>query len=320
MTRFERLLASGAPWIADGGLETVMIFDEGLELPSFASFTLLDSDAGRAALARYFSRFAALARSAGTGFVLDTPTWRAGASWGLVLGLGAARMRQINLEAVRFGHNTRATLERDGLDIVLNGVIGPSGDGYVLAHALTGKQAQARHQVQIDALAEGGVDLVTAMTMTHSGEAIGVARAAKAAGLPVVVSFTVETDGRLPSRETLADAIGATDESTGNAPAFYMINCAHPTHFIDKLHGDWVARIGGVRANASRRSHAELDEATELDAGDPHEFGMLYRDLGALLPNLRVIGGCCGSDHRHVRAAAGHFQEAGAQRLRNWLP
>ncbi len=307
MTRLNRLLSSDAPWLADGGLETVMIFDEGLDLPAFASFTLLDSEAGRAALTRYFDRFATLARKAGTGFVLDTPTWRAGTTWGEVLGLDAAKIRQINLEASEFGHETRAALQQGGLEIVLNGVVGPSGDGYALERALTGDEAQARHEVQVDALAEAGVDLVTAMTMTHPGEAIGVARAARSAGLPVVVSFTVETDGRLPSGDTLADAIASTDDATGDAPTFYMINCAHPTHFMDGLHGDWVTRIGGVRANASRMSHAELDAATELDAGDPDEFGTLYRDLGSLLPNLRVIGGCCGSDHRHVGAAAGHF-------------
>ncbi len=307
MTRLERLLASDAPWLADGGLETVMIFDEGIDLPCFASFTLLDSDAGRAALTRYFDRFAALARETGTGFVMDTPTWRAGIRWGEVMGLDAAQVRQVNLAACRFGHERRAALEQDGLEVVLNGVVGPSGDGYALDRVLTGAVAQAHHQGQIDALAEAGVDLVTALTMTHAGEAIGVVRAAKMVDVPVAVSFTVETDGRLPSGESVADAIATTDSATSGGPIFYMINCAHPTHFIDILKGDWLARIGGIRANASRMSHAELDEAAELDTGDPDDFGRLYRDLGALLPNLRVIGGCCGSDHRHVGAAAGHF-------------
>ncbi|MDP3263316.1 MAG: homocysteine S-methyltransferase family protein [Tabrizicola sp.] len=309
MAGLEKLLSAEKPWLADGGLETVMIYDEGLDLPHFAAFTLLDSDAGRDALSRYFRRFAGLARKAGTGFVLDTPTWRAGTTWGAVMGLDAAEVRRINLEAGRFGHALRTALEQDGTDTVLNGVIGPSGDGYALDRALSGTEAQARHQPQMDALADAGVELVTAVTMTHSGEAVGIARAAIAAGMPVAVSFTVETDGRLPSGETLADAIAATDDTTGNAPLYYMINCAHPTHFMDVLAGDWVARIGGVRANASRMSHAELDVATELDAGDPDEFGRLYRDLGALLPGLRVVGGCCGSDHRHVGAASRHLHQ-----------
>jgi homocysteine S-methyltransferase len=223
------------------------------------------------------------------------------------MGLDANAIRRINAEAAAFCEAFRAQAETADTPVLLNGVLGPSGDGYALERALGEEEAEARHRVQVGALADAGVDMVTAVTMTHSGEAIGVARAAGAAGLPVVISFTVETDGRLPSGETLAEAIAATDAATKGAPVYYMVNCAHPTHFSGVLAGDWVARIGGIRANASRMSHAELDEATELDDGDPDEFGQLYRDLGALLPNLKVIGGCCGSDHRHVRAASGHF-------------
>ncbi len=307
MDRLNALLSSPLPWLTDGGLETVMIFHEGLDLPNFAAFTLLDSDAGRAALTRYFLQFAGLARAAGTGLVLDTPTWRAGQTWGAVMGLDPAQVRQINLDAVAFAQKLRATQETDAMPILLNGVIGPSGDGYAMDSALSPDESFARHSLQARALADAGADLVTAVTMTHSGEAIGVARAAREAGVPVVLSFTVETDGRLPSGETLAEAIAATDAGTDSGPEFYMVNCAHPTHFSGVLHGGWVGRIGGIRANASRMSHAELDQATELDAGDPVEFGALYRDLGGLLPNLRVIGGCCGSDHRHVEAASRQF-------------
>ena len=310
MTRLEQLISSGKPWLTDGGLETSMIYDEGFELPYFASFTLLDSNAGRAALARYFGHYIRLARLSGTGFVLDTATWRAGTEWGRVMGHDAARMRAINAEAVDFAADFRARNEDAALPIILNGVIGPSGDGYTLEAALDGQTALARHIVQAEALAGAGADMLSAITMTHSGEGIGVTLAARAVGLPVVVSFTVETDGRLPSGETLAEAIAATDAATGattgGGPLYYMVNCAHPTHFAGALAGDWTARIGGVRANASRMSHAELDAATELDAGDPAEFGTLYGDLADLLPKLRVIGGCCGSDHRHVGEAAGH--------------
>lgn len=307
MHRLERLLAAGTPWLTDGGLETTMIFDEGLDLPCFAAFTLLDSPAGRDALTRYLDTYATLARDAGTGLMLDTPTWRGGTTWGAVMGLDANAVRRINADAAAFCRAFRARVESETFPVLLNGVVGPSGDGYALYRALGGDEAQARHSVQIKALAEAGVDLVTAMTMTHSGEAIGVTRAAQEAGVPVVISFTVETDGSLPSGETLAEAITTTDAATGGGPLYYMVNCAHPSHFAAVLTGDWVARIGGIRANASRQSHAELDEATELDAGDPDEFGRLTHDLGALLPNLRVIGGCCGSDHRHVAAASGHF-------------
>jgi S-methylmethionine-dependent homocysteine/selenocysteine methylase len=307
MSRFTKLMGAKAPWLTDGGLETAMIFHEGFDLPYFAAFTLLDTDMGRGALKRYFGNYARLARQAGTGLVLDTPTWRAGTVWGGVMGLDEARIREINRASVAFCAAFRNDWEDAGLPILLNGVIGPSGDGYAIERALTADEAFARHRVQAEALAEAGAELITAVTMTHSGEAIGVVRAAQTANVPVVVSFTVETDGRLASGEALPEAIAATDAATGDAPAYYMVNCAHPTHFSGVLVGDWVTRIGGVRANASRMSHSELDAATELDDGDPEEFGTLYRDLGKLLPNLRVIGGCCGSDHRHVGAASRHF-------------
>ena len=156
-------------------------------------------------------------------------------------------------------------------------------------------------------MAEAGVDLVSAVTMTHTGEAIGIARAAVAAELPVVISFTVETDGRLPDGQTLCGAIAEVDAATDGAPLYFMVNCAHPDHFSSTLRGDWVGRIGGVRANASRMSHAELDAAEVLDEGDPEEFGALHAAFATLLPNLRVVGGCCGTDHRHVRCAAQHL-------------
>ncbi len=307
MNRMQSLLAARTPWLTDGGLETTMIFGEGLDLPYFAAFTLLDTDRGRAALTRYFTAYAELAREAGTGMVLDTATWRAGTTWGGVMGLDETRVRRINHDAVAFARAFRDAEETAGMPMLVNGVIGPSGDGYAIDEALTGEDAFDRHRVQAEALAEAGAEVITAVTMTHTGEAIGVARAAQAVGLPVVLSFTVETDGSLPSGESLGQAIADTDAATDGAAVYYMVNCAHPTHFSGVLRGDWVARIGGIRANASRMSHAELDAATELDDGDPDEFGALYRDLGALLPNLRVIGGCCGSDHRHVGAASHHF-------------
>jgi S-methylmethionine-dependent homocysteine/selenocysteine methylase len=307
MSRIDRLMSSPTPWPADAGLETVMIFHEGLELPQFASFRLLETDAGRAALTRYFDRFLALARDSGTGLVLDTATWRANMGWAAAMGMDAKAIGAANRQAVAFARKTRARHETARLPILINGVVGPSGDGYRIDTALSASAAEAVHEVQIAALAEAGVDMVSAVTMTYADEAIGIARAARRQGLPQVISFTLETDGRLPDGTSLPAAIEKVDAATGSSPLFYMVNCAHPTHFSGVLHGPWVTRIGGVRANASRMSHAELDVMTELDDGDAEEFGTLYRDLGRLLPNLRLIGGCCGSDHRHVDAALRHF-------------
>ncbi|WP_210529911.1 homocysteine S-methyltransferase family protein [Rubellimicrobium arenae] len=304
MTRLERFLSTDRPYLTDGGLETSLIYDDGLDLPSFAAFPLYESEAGRAALERYFEGYIRLARSSATGFVLDTATWRAGTRWGGTLGYDEAAIRAINATAVRLADDLRDRHETAVTPILVNGVVGPLGDGYVIGTELSPEAAEALHRAQVEALAEAGADMVTAVTMTHSGEAIGVARAAVAAGLPVAISFTVETDACLPSGETVAEAIGAVVDATNDAPVHYMINCAHPTHFTGILRGSWVRRIGGVRANASRLSHAELDVAETLDIGDPHEFGRLNASFRDLLPGLRVLGGCCGTDRRHIGCVA----------------
>lgn len=307
MTRIERLMQAKTPWPADAGLETSMIFHEGIDLPQFASFVLLDSAQGRAALTRWFDGFVELARRGGTGFVLDTVTWRANMGWAAALGLDEAALREVNKTAVAFANAYRFQHETRDLPIVINGVIGPSGDGYRVDATHGTDTAEAIHTPQVEALVQAGGDMITAMTMNYAAEAIGIARAAKKAGVPHVLSFTVETDGRLPSGQSLHDAIAEVEDATGKSALFYMVNCAHPTHFSSELDGPLRARIGGVRANASRLSHAELDEATELDDGNPSEFGALYSVFPRLLPNLRIIGGCCGSDLRHVGAACSHL-------------
>lgn len=168
------------------------------------------------------------------------------------------------------------------------------------------EEAEGYHSHQAGVLASAGPDMLTAITMTNAPEAVGVTRAARALGMPVAISFTVETDGRLPTGDRLADAVTAVDAATGGYPAYYMINCAHPDHFSSSLEegAAWTTRVRGVRANASRLSHAELDAMTELDVGDPAELAALHRGLRERFPNLTVMGGCCGTDLRHVAAIA----------------
>ncbi len=312
MQRIDRLMTTKKPWPADAGLETAMIFHEGFDLPEFASFVLLNDAAGRAALERWFEGFLNLARAGGTGFVLDTATWRANMGWAAALGLDEAGIRRVNADAVAFARAFRDRHETAGLPILVNGVMGPSGDGYRVDVTRAADEAARIHRPQIEALAAAGADLVTAVTMTHVEEAVGIARAAQAAGLPHILSFTVETDGDLPSGQGLQEALAEVEAATGGSALFYMVNCAHPTHFAHRLEGPMRDRIGGLRANASRLSHAELDAATELDDGNPAEFGADYVALAKLLPNLRLIGGCCGSDHRHVAAACGHLHAVAA--------
>lgn len=294
-------------FIGDGGLETVLVFEEGMELPEFASFPLLREEAGRAAMRRYYEGFLAVAAEHGTGYAFDTPTWRASARWGEALGFSRTQVDDFNREAVAFAREVCAGAGET--PVALCGTLGPEDDGYDPGRFLSAAEAEEYHGRQIAAFAGEGVDMISAMTMTYVEEAIGIVRAAVGTGLPVAVSFTVETDGRLPSEEPLREAVERLDAETGGAALYQMVNCAHPTHFAAELAGDgaWLGRIGGIRANASRRSHAELDEAEELDGGDPAELGAEYAELAPRLPGLRVVGGCCGTDQRHVASICAHL-------------
>lgn len=292
------------PMLTDSGLETWLVFHRGTNLADFAAFPLLDDSAGRELLAEYFGDHLGIAAAAGTGVVLETPTWRANADWGARLGYDAADLERVNRDAVAFLRSIAE--EHPEVAVVVSGNIGPRGDGYNPNELLTAEIAEAYHRAQIESFAAAGVERVTMLTATHTGEPIGIVRAAVAAGIPVVIAFTVETDGRLPSGQPLHEAIAEVDEATGGAALHFGINCAHPDHFSDALKADSVAigRIELVRANASRASHAELDEAEQLDDGDPIELGSLYARLVESHPHLRVLGGCCGTDARHVEAIA----------------
>jgi homocysteine S-methyltransferase len=304
--RAELPQAADKVFLADGGIETTLIFHDGLELPDFAAFVLLDDEAGKAALRRYFVPYLEVARDAGVGIVLESATWRASPDWAARLGYTEQALDAANRAAIDMLVELRDEYETPETPVVVSGCIGPRGDGYNPSELMTPEEAECYHSTQVATFSDTEADLVTAITMTHAQEAIGLARAAAAHGMPSVLSFTVETDGKLPSGERLEDAIRAVDEATGSAPAYYMVNCAHPTHFEETLHtGDgWQSRLRGVRANASTMSHAELDEAEELDAGDPADLGARYARLRQDLPQLTVLGGCCGTDSRHIGAIA----------------
>lgn len=282
-------------------METVLIFRDGLELPEFASFALLDDRAGIEALRSYYGEYVAIAEKYGFGIVLDTPTWRANPDWGARLGYSGEALDDVNRRGVALLEEVRAEAG-EGVDLVISGCIGPRGDGYVVGEAMSPEEAQQYHSAQVASFASTSADLASALTLNYAAEAVGIARAAAKAGIPSVISFTVETDGRLPSGQELRDAVSEVDEATGDAPAYYMVNCAHPTHFEGVLAAGGLERVRGLRANASTKSHAELDEAEELDQGDPEDLAERYRELRPLLPNLTVVGGCCGTDERHIDA------------------
>ena len=293
---------NGELFLTDGGIETTLIFHDGFDLPYFAAFDLLKNDGGREGLRNYYKPYAKLAREHGVGFVLESATWRASPDWAEQLGYTAAALDDANRKAIELLQEIREENETEQTKMVISGCIGPRGDGYSPDELMTEVEAELYHAVQIGTFANTAADMITAITMTHAEEAIGIARAARTVGLPVVISFTVETDGRLPTGQTLQDAIEQTDAATGNTPAYYMINCAHTTHFEDALAAGeaWAGRIRGLRANASRMSHAELDEAEELDDGSPEEFGHDHGELRSAFSHINVFGGCCGTDLRHV--------------------
>lgn len=301
MQGIDRLLTSPMPLISDGGMETDLIFHEGMEFPLFASFVLLDNEDGRAMLRRYCNRYFDWAETEGRDYLLGTPTWRANAGWGPKLGLDEDSLRDLNRRAVAFAREVSDAHPWHD-HILIEGTVGPAGDGYDPDQLLAPAEAFALHSIQLETFAEGGLDIVTAYTITHTGEAIGIVQKAKSLDLPFALSFTVETDGRLPTGQDLGSALAEVEAATDGYCRYYGINCAHPSHFASLLPEDWLPRIGVIRPNASRRSHAELDEATELDDGDPEEYGALYAQIARRLPNLRVVGGCCGSDMRHIRA------------------
>jgi homocysteine S-methyltransferase len=291
-------------FITDGGLETTLIYHHGLDLRAFAAFDLMKDAAGVSVLRAYYERYAKMARLYELGLVLESPTWRANADWGAPLGYAAARLADVNRSSIELLVQIRRTFETPQSKIVISGCLGPRGDGYVATSGMTPAQAYDYHAPQIATFARTRADMVAAFTMNYVEEAIGIVSAARVHAMPVAISFTLETDGRLPSGQPLEHAIKQTDADTEGYAAYYMINCAHPTHFSHVLlaAGDWIGRIRGMRANASMRSHAELDASTDLDAGDPSILAVQYQALSTILPRLSVVGGCCGTDHRHVEA------------------
>ncbi|MEL6296941.1 MAG: homocysteine S-methyltransferase family protein [Pseudomonadota bacterium] len=300
-------LANGPVFLTDGGMETTFIFHEGLELPEFSSLVLIKSEDGRQAIAKYAKTYIDLARDAGLGLVIESTTWRAGPDWADKIGFpGLDNLAGANRDSIALLDEMRREAAKMDVNVIVSACIGPRGDGYDPGRIMTGEEAALYHDWQVRVLAETNADVITGLTMTNVPEAIGIATAAKLHDMPCVISFTLETDGRLPTGDSLEGAIVAVDAATGDAPAYYMINCAHPTHLIKSLDlpADIRERLRGIRANASKCSHAELDEMEELDVGNPHELGREMADIHAAHPHIRVLGGCCGTDDRHVREIA----------------
>lgn len=305
---------NGTFCLTDGGLETTLVFIDGRDLPEFAAFPLLQSDEGRTRLRTYIEPYIAAAKASGAGFVLESPTWRAHPDCAATLGVSLADLDAVNHRAITDLMAVRDDHETEAMPMVVSGQIGPRRDGYAADLAMTADEAEVYHGRQVRVFADAGADMVAALTMTNVPEAIGIVRAAKTAEIPAAISFTVETDGRLPSGDTLADAIATVDSVTDGGPAYYMVNCAHPTHFAEPfgVGGAWLQRIKGLRANASCMSHEELDNSTELDRGNPAELGRQLAEMRMRHPQITVLGGCCGTDHDHIHHIADNLKTAAA--------
>jgi S-methylmethionine-dependent homocysteine/selenocysteine methylase len=296
---------SGELFLTDAGLETDLIFNHGINIREFAAHTLLPDEKGREALANYLRGYLSLAREYDAGLVLDSQTWKAHMHWADDLGATEEELHESNRDSIELIAGLKKEFSDNSKPIVLNGVIGPRGDAYAPEAEVAANESEAYHAKQIRWLADTEVDMVTALTFTQSGEAIGVVRAARAHELPVVISFTVETDGKLPTGEPLDEAISSVDDATDAYASYFMVNCAHPDHFLNVLGDqDWARRIRGLRCNASRLSHAELDECDVLDDGDPQELAEQYKSITKTMPWLNVFGACCGADLRHVSQIA----------------
>jgi len=292
-------------YLSDGGLQTDLIYHHGFQIPSFAAHTLLADDRGREAVRHYFEGFLTLARTTGSGFLLDTQTWKAHACWAGELGHSEADLRRINGEAAAFANRLRDAFSGNDGPIVLSGTLGPRGDAYARDTAISAAEAEDYHAPQIGWLVDSGVDMITAYTLSRPEEAVGIVRAARNTGVPVAISFTTETDATLAGGLPLKDGIAQVDDETDGGAEYFLVNCAHPDHFFTALDGaDWSRRILGVRCNASNKSHAQLDASDSLDDGDPEALAEQYESLSQRMPWLKIFAGCCGTDLRHVTEIA----------------
>lgn len=289
-------------FMTSGGTLTTFIFKYNIDIPHLATFPLLYNDKGYEAILKYNATYVALARKYEVGIILENDSWRANPDWGRKLGYSPKQLAEANHKSIKLLWEIRDKYETPKTPIVISACIGPREDAYKTAHFMSAKEAEEYHFPQINNLSESSADMISALTINYAEEAIGIVNAAKSANIPVVISFTLETDGKLPSGQSLKEAIEKVDAETNSGPIYYMINCVHPIHFKDVLipTEKWTQRVRGIRANASKKSHAELNECETLDEGDPKELGYEYGRLVERLTSLVVVGGCCGTDHNHV--------------------
>lgn len=284
-----------------GGFETWLQYVDGFELRHFCAFELLDDSRGRACLTDYHRKLVEGAVDNGFGVINEGLHYRASRDWGELIGYSREGLEEINIRGIEFYKEFAREYETPETPMIVGGVIGPRGDAYDVGRVPNAAEAEEYHSEQILTFKKAGADQITAATFSSIEEAIGLARAAKAAEMPVVISFFVKQGGRLSGGETLEKAIAKVDAATGSAPAYYMINCTHPTEFEPALSpGHWTKRLGGFMPNAVAMDTLSLCKLGHLEDGDPEELGGQMADLARRFPHVHVWGGCCGTDGRHI--------------------
>ncbi len=282
------------------GMDTELLFRHGIDLPGFASYPLLLNPEHKNLLHNYYCSLVDLAKDQNVGLILDSVTWVANRDRGAELGFSPEDLKKLNIEAIKLIEDVRD--ERGDLPTVLCGQVGPRGDGYAPDDLMSTQEAENYHSEQIETYSNTEADLICASTLCYPEEASGVVRAAQRFNMPAAIAFTVETDGRLPTGISVKDAIEQVDAESNGGALYFLINCAHPDHFTSIFSDEpWMQRLRGVVANASRKSHAELDIAEELDAGDPNELGMQVGGLRKQFAHFNILGGCCGSNLQHIK-------------------
>lgn len=295
-----QILGGNRTWLAWTGMEIDLIFNHGVALPEFAAFPMIDSSDGRQRLRDYYKELIQIGRDTGAGVILDTPTWMADPDRAKAVGYAAEDLPRVTRDAVALVRSFSD--EHADAAICISVQIGPQGDGYEPGMA-SAKLAADYHRPQIAAAKEAGADVLSAYTLGSAAEAIGITLAAQELSIPAIVSFVGETDGKLADGTKLAAVVTQLADTAD--PLAIMVNCAHPDHIANGFDGkDWEAKLAGIVANASRQSHEELDNAEVLDDGDPDELSGQLADLKESHPGVRVLGGCCGTDLRHLRKIA----------------
>ena len=292
---------SGKLMTTAGGFETWMQYVDGFKLRHFCAFELLNDARGLGCLRDYHRKVVEAATANGFGVINEGLHYRSSRDWGELIGFSREALLEINVRGIEFYRDFAREYAGPDTPMLVGGVVGPRGDAYNIGRLPDAAEAEDYHSEQIRIFREAGADHVTAMTFSSVDEAIGVARAAKSVGIPVVISFLLARGGRLKGGETLEEAITRVDSATDDAPAYYMINCTHPTEFEPALTtGKWISRLGGFMPNAVAMETLDLCKLGHLEDGDPVELGAQMGALAQRFPHINVWGGCCGTDGRHI--------------------